>query len=79
MTATALPLIDNLGASGAMWVYVALNVVAFVFFWRLLPYLTGQGSIQRGCGSGTCAGVHRAMRADAAGAPLFQQVVIRLK
>ena len=42
VTATALSLIDAIGAGGAMWVYAALNVAAFVFIWRLLPDLTGQ-------------------------------------
>ena len=41
VTATALSLIQALGAGGAMWIYAGLNVLAFLFIWRFVPELTG--------------------------------------
>ncbi|HEX8415164.1 MAG TPA: sugar porter family MFS transporter [Sphingomicrobium sp.] len=42
LTGTALTLIHQIGAGGAMWVYAALNALAFVFVWRFLPELGGR-------------------------------------
>ena len=37
VTATALTLVQSIGASGTMWVYAAMNVLAFLFIWFLVP------------------------------------------
>ena len=41
VTATALTLVHTIGASGTMWVYAVMNVLAFLFIWRLLPETAG--------------------------------------
>jgi sugar porter (SP) family MFS transporter len=41
VTATALSLIQALGAGGAMWVYATMNVLAFAFIWKFVPEVTG--------------------------------------
>ena len=42
LTGTALTLVHQLGAGGAMWVYAGLNALAFLFVWRFLPELGGR-------------------------------------
>lgn len=41
VTATALTLVEAIGTSGTMWVYAAMNVLAFLFIWRLVPETAG--------------------------------------
>ncbi len=37
VTVTALTLVHSIGASGTMWVYAGMNILAFVFIWFLVP------------------------------------------
>ena len=41
MTVTALTLVATIGAGGTMWVYAAMNVLAFLFIWYLVPETAG--------------------------------------
>lgn len=41
VTATALTMVQVLGTGGTMWVYAAMNVLAFVFVWFLVPETAG--------------------------------------
>jgi sugar porter (SP) family MFS transporter len=41
VTVTALTLVATIGAGGTMWVYAAMNVLAFLFIWYLVPETAG--------------------------------------
>jgi sugar porter (SP) family MFS transporter len=41
VTATALTLVQTIGAGGTMWVYAGMNVLAFVFIWFFVPETSG--------------------------------------
>ena len=41
VTASALTLVQLLGAGGTMWVYAGMNVVAFAFIWFFVPEISG--------------------------------------
>ena len=42
VTATALSMVQALGTGGLMWVYGAMNVLAFWFVYRLVPETAGR-------------------------------------
>jgi len=64
VTVTALTLVDLLGLGGAMWVYAALNVVAWIFIFFRLPETKGRSleDIERSLREGRFL-PHRAKRA----------------
>ena len=41
VTATAMTMVESIGVAGTMWVYAGMNVLAFLFIWRVVPETGG--------------------------------------